>query len=50
MQEIARLLNINQKTLEFHRHQIMEEFNLKSSADFGLVCLKRGLVSVNIEP
>lgn len=50
MKEIARCLTLSEKTVEFHRHQIMEAFNLKSSADLILFALKRGLISVDLEP
>jgi DNA-binding NarL/FixJ family response regulator len=35
MKEIAGLLNLSEKTVEFHKHHIMEAFHLKSNA--GLV-------------
>jgi len=50
MKEVAGLLNLSEKTVEFHKHHIMEVFNLKSNADLVLFALKRGLISVNIEP
>ena len=40
----------SEKTVEFHRHQIMDVCKLKSNADLVLFALKRGLISVNIEP
>jgi DNA-binding NarL/FixJ family response regulator len=48
--EIAGLLDLSEKTVEFHKHHIMDVFNLKSNADVVLFALKRGLISVNIEP
>ena len=36
MKEIAWMLNLSEKTVEFHKHHIMEAFNLKSNA--GLIC------------
>jgi len=50
MKEVACLLNLSEKTVEFHKHHIMDIFNLKSNADLVLFALKRGLISVNIEP
>ena len=50
LKEIAAVLNLSEKTVEFHKHQIMEAFNLKSNADLVLFALKRGLISVNLEP
>jgi len=50
MKEIAGLLNLSEKTVEFHKHHIMGVFNLKSNADLVLFALRRGLIAVNIEP
>ncbi len=50
MKEIAGLLNLSEKTVEFHKHHIMEAFNLKSNADLVLFAVRRRLISVNIEP
>jgi DNA-binding NarL/FixJ family response regulator len=50
MKEIAAVLNLSEKTVEFHKHHIMEVFNLKSNADLILFALKRGLIRVNPEP
>jgi DNA-binding NarL/FixJ family response regulator len=50
MKEIAGLLNLSEKTVEFHKHHIMEAFNLKSNAELVLFALKHGLISVDPEP
>ena len=50
MKEIAGVLDLSEKTVEFHKHHIMETFNLKSNADLVLFALRRGLISANIEP
>jgi len=50
MKEIAGLLDLSEKTVEFHKHHIMDAFNLKSNAELVLFALRRGLISVNIEP
>jgi DNA-binding NarL/FixJ family response regulator len=50
MKEIAWMLNLSEKTVEFHKHHIMEAFNLKSNAGLILFALKHGLVSVDPEP
>jgi DNA-binding NarL/FixJ family response regulator len=50
MKEIASVLNLSEKTVEFHKHHIMVAFNLKSNADLVLFALKRGLITVNPEP
>jgi DNA-binding NarL/FixJ family response regulator len=46
MKEIASCLNLSIKTVEFHKHQIMTEFNLKSNADVVLFAVKEGFISV----
>ena len=50
MKEIAGLLDLSEKTVEFHKHHIMESFHLRSNADLVLFALKHGLISVNPEP
>ena len=47
MKEIAYLLELSEKTVEFHKHHIRESFNLGSNADLVLFALKQGLISVN---
>jgi len=49
MKEIAWSLGLSEKTVEFHKHHIMELFNLKSNAELVLFALKHGLISVNPE-
>ena len=49
MKKIALALKLSEKTVEFHKHHIMEAFNLKSNADLVLFALKKGLISVNSE-
>jgi DNA-binding NarL/FixJ family response regulator len=46
MKEIADVLKISEKTVEFHKHNIQQSFNLRSSADIVLFALKQGLISV----
>jgi len=50
MKEIASILNLSEKTVEFHKHHVMEAFNIKCNADLVLFGLKRGLIAVNPEP
>jgi DNA-binding NarL/FixJ family response regulator len=50
LKEIASLLNLSEKTVEFHKHHIMEAFDLRSNAGLILYALKHGLISVNPEP
>jgi len=49
IKEIAGQLDLSKKTVEFHKHRIMDAFNLKSNAELVLFALRRGLISVNIE-
>jgi DNA-binding NarL/FixJ family response regulator len=47
MKEIAWVLSLSEKTVEFHKHQIMKAFNLRSNAEMVLFALKQGLISIN---
>jgi DNA-binding NarL/FixJ family response regulator len=47
LKEIASRLNLSLKTIEFHKHHIMAEFNVKSNADLVLLAVKHGLISIN---
>jgi DNA-binding NarL/FixJ family response regulator len=47
MKQIAGLLNLSEKTVEFHKHHIMVAFNLRSNADLILFALKKRLISLN---
>lgn len=44
MKEIAEILQISEKTVMFHKYQIMESFNLKNNAELVLFALKRHLI------
>ncbi|MGB9468115.1 MAG: LuxR C-terminal-related transcriptional regulator [Candidatus Acidiferrum sp.] len=46
MKEIADILTLSEKTVEFHKHKIRESFNLHSTADIVLFALKQGLISI----
>jgi DNA-binding NarL/FixJ family response regulator len=48
LKQIAAVLNLSEKTVEFHKRHIMKAFNLKSNADLVLFAVKRGLISVNM--
>ena len=50
IKEIAGHLSLSEKTVEFHKHRIMEIFNLQSNADLVLFALKEGLISLNPDP
>lgn len=47
VKEIADLLGLSEKTVEFHKHQVMGAFNIQSNADLVLFALKRGLISID---
>jgi DNA-binding NarL/FixJ family response regulator len=49
MKEIARTLNLSEKTVEFHKHHLMEILNLKSNAALVLFAFKRGLITIDPE-
>ena len=50
MKEIAAILYLSEKTVEFHKRHVMETFNIKSNAELVLFGLKRGLIALNHEP
>jgi DNA-binding NarL/FixJ family response regulator len=50
MKEIAGILNLSEKTVEFHKHHIMETFDIKTNAALVLFALKHGLIAVTTEP
>ncbi len=45
MKEIAGILSVSEKTVEFHKYHVMQAFNLKSNADIVLFAVKRHLIS-----
>jgi DNA-binding NarL/FixJ family response regulator len=45
MKEIADLLRVSEKTVEFHKYQIMKSYNLRNNSDLVLYALKNGLIS-----
>ena len=50
VKEIASILNLSDKTVQFHKYHIMQAFNIKNNAELVLFALERGLISVNPEP
>jgi DNA-binding NarL/FixJ family response regulator len=46
VKEVAGLLDLSEKTVEFHKQHIRESFNLKNNADFVLFALKHGLIAL----
>jgi DNA-binding NarL/FixJ family response regulator len=45
LKEIAGVLGVSQKTVEFHKHSIMQSFGFKSNADLVLFALQRGFIA-----
>ena len=45
--EIAARLNLSLRAVEFHKHQIKTQFNLKSDAALVLFAIQKGLVSID---
>jgi len=45
MKEIADILKVSEKTVMFHKYNIMESFNLKNNADLVLFALKHHVIS-----
>jgi len=50
LKEIAAVLNLSEKTVEFHKYHVMSAFNLKSNADLVLFALKHNLIKINSDP
>jgi DNA-binding NarL/FixJ family response regulator len=50
IKEIGGVLNLSEKTVEFHKHHIIEALHLKSNAGLILYALKHGLVFADPEP
>jgi DNA-binding NarL/FixJ family response regulator len=44
MKEIAGILKLSEKTVMFHKYQVMDSFNLRSNAELVLFALKRHLI------
>ena len=49
IKQIADQLNLSPKTIEFHKHHIMQSFNLKSNAELVLFALKNDLITSRSE-
>jgi DNA-binding NarL/FixJ family response regulator len=45
--EIAAVLGISEKTVEFHKRSVRLSYNLRSNADIVLFALKRGMISIS---
>ncbi|MDX9788200.1 MAG: response regulator transcription factor [Desulfobacterales bacterium] len=44
--EIASVLNVSTRTVEFHKYKMMEQLNIKTSAELVQFAVKHGIVSV----
>jgi len=44
--EIASILNISARTVEFHKYRMMEQLNIKTSAELVQYAVKHGIVSI----
>jgi len=44
--EIASILNISTRTVEFHKYKIMEQLNIKTSAELVQYAIKHGIISL----
>jgi DNA-binding NarL/FixJ family response regulator len=44
--EIASMLNISARTVEFHKYKMMEQLNIKTSAELIQYWVKHGIISV----
>jgi DNA-binding NarL/FixJ family response regulator len=47
IKQIGSQLNLSEKTVEFHKHHIMESFNLKSNSDLVIFALKQSLIAID---
>ncbi len=45
MKEIAEILSVSEKTVMFHKYEIMKSLNIKNNAELVLLALKNGLIS-----
>ena len=45
MKEIADILQISEKTVQFHKYEVMKSFNLQSTPELVAFALKNGLIS-----
>ena len=48
MKQVARELDLSQKTVEFHKQNIMQEFNLRSNSELVLFAVKQGLITIDM--
>jgi len=50
IKEIADILVLSEKTVEFHKHHIMQAFNLRNNAELVLFAVRQGLISADPPP
>ena len=48
LKEVAALLDISQKTVEFHKHRLMDAFNLKNNTHLVLFALRQGRIRADL--
>jgi DNA-binding NarL/FixJ family response regulator len=46
VKEVAATLKISTRTVEFHKYRIMEQLNIKTSAELVQYAVKHGIISV----
>jgi DNA-binding CsgD family transcriptional regulator len=44
--EIASILDISTRTVEFHKYKMMEQLNIKTSSELAQYAMKHGIISV----
>jgi DNA-binding NarL/FixJ family response regulator len=44
--EIASILNISPRTVEFHKYRMMEKLNIKTSAELVQYAVRHGIISL----
>lgn len=49
LKEIAARLALSQKTIQFHKYHIMDQYNLKSNADLVLFALRQRLIMLDTD-
>ncbi len=47
MKEIAHILSVSEKTVMFHKYEIMRSLNIKNNAELVLLALENGLISTS---
>jgi DNA-binding NarL/FixJ family response regulator len=50
IKEIAAIVNLSRKTVEFHKHRIMKSRNLRNKPELTLLAVKLGLIHAEVGP